>query len=378
MRTDASAVNAGNQHADSYAGAVALQCACGRALAMSGDSIVCVCGRHLGARGSGVWRVGQPAAYWGELLSEQLEDLLAMSRRLGWRRAVEKLTPELTGYLADPRRATFMDILPALPGSRILELGAGLGAIASALAREFDVTALEGVELRAEFMALRAAQDGLERLRVICADWHRIRFAPRQFHAIILNGVLEWAAIGDRVGSPRQAQIRFLRRVRDWLAPRGTIYLAIENRFGWPELRGAVDHSGLPYTSLLPRWLAQWICGLWSPYRSSTNRGYRTYTYSHAGYRRLVREAGLAVRQTYICPLGYNLPLDLMPLHAGALRFQKANRQRAASWRLAAWRSQLAWPWLYRLAGGDFAFFLTQAEARTPTAGFPWQDSDGA
>lgn len=355
---------------------VALRCACGRALSLAGEDLACVCGRHLGARQRGVWQVGVPAAYWGEVPQERMEELLAASRAQGWRRAVAAYIPELAGYLADPRRAAFAELLPLLPGGCVLEIGAGLGGIATQLALEHDVIALEGVAERAEFLALRAMQDDLPRLRVICGDWHRVQFAPGQFDAIILNGVLEWVGVGDRSGSPAEAQVRFLRRVGGWLAPHGTAYLAIENRFGWPEWRGAIDHSGLPYTSLLPRWMARAVCRFWSPFRSSANHGYRTYTYSHAGYRRLLRRADLAIMRTYVCPRGYNLPVDLAPLHAGALRFQAAHRTSVQTPRprLGWLRRQAARAWVYRWIGGDFAFFLVQAPGAEASAALPSGD----
>lgn len=347
---------------------VALRCACGRALPLRRNELLCVCGRNLGARQDGLWRIGQPAPYWGEVEEERMADLLSVCRRRNWRSAAEKVLPELAGYLLDARRAAFIEVLPLPPGRRLLEIGAGMGAISAELARDYDVVAMEGVRERAEFLALRAAQDGLERLQVICADWHLIRFAPNQFDGIIMNGVLEWVGLGDRAGSPRAAQLRFLRRAREWLAPDGVIYLAIENRFGLPAWRGSRDHSGLPFTSLLPRWAARLACAFWAPYRSGANRGYRTYTYSYGGYRRLLEQAELKIEQSYVCPLGYNLPVGLMPLHPAALRFQKARRgvARGLSWRAA--RRRLDWAWLYRALGGDFAFVLSAASPATAAA----------
>lgn len=369
-----------------------LLCGCGREVASvsirwpQGEAEArCVCGREAARRvgraeRGELWRVAPPAAYWGEVARAEMLAFLAAAESEPWRDAAQRLWPaEVAAYATDPRRAAFQDLLPLPRGAAVLEIGAGLGAISAALARRFRVFALEGVEERARLLALRARQDQLADLHPLLGDWRRVAFAPGQFNGIILNGVLEWAAVGDPARDPRSAQIAFLRRAREWLAPGGWIYLAIENRFGWPELRGARDHSGLPFTSLMPRWLAREVCRRAAPFRSGGNRGYRTYTYSHRGYRRLFAAAGLEIAQTYVCPKGYNLPLGLLPPRADALGWlgeRRARPARAAGFGARArgavkgfLRTRTLRPASLRVFGGDFAFLLRagpEEEARAP------------
>jgi len=285
---------------------------------------------------------------------------------LDWRRAIAEYAPEeLQDYVPHPHRAAFQDILPAGPQSRILDVGAGLGAIAATLAERHWVVALEGVRERALFIALRQQQQRLERLLVINADVRRVDFLPGQFDVILLNGVLEWAGVWDHQRSPTAMQLELLRRLRGWLAPGGLLYIGIENRFSWHEFRGAVDHSGLPYTSLLPRPVARLVCRHAQHYRAAVNTGYRTYTYSHRGYQRLFERAGLALRSTHISIHGYNQPVELVPLLAEAIYFQVRSRALPSDqWRLRLrqyLKLALAREWFWRWFGGDFVFLLGAA-----------------
>lgn len=321
----------------------------------------CACGATLGAWRDGVLELGPPVAYWGEVPTERMAAIIAEARQSDWRSAIARWLPdELHNYVSHPDRAAFSDLLPLPVRARILEVGAGLGGISAKLARNFPVVALEGVAERATFLALRGRQDGLENLMVVRGDLNHLGLAAGQFDAVILNGVLEWVPVGDRSAAPRQVQLRFLRQIRELLTPGGMIYLAIENRFGLPQLRGALDHSGLRYTSLLPRPLARAICRLrGGGYRSLENRDYRTYTYSSFGYRRLFRQAGLRQRGAFVCPRGYNLPVDMIPLRAEALAFHARHQDWHAARPVRAWwHRRLSATWIWSAVGGDLAFVL--------------------
>jgi SAM-dependent methyltransferase len=247
-----------------------------------------------------------------------MEAINRLSPEIGYKEAVERYLedPELRGYVLDPKRADFQFIWNASSQSSVLDIGAGLGAIAATLARSFErVVAVEGVYERARFLRTRGLLDKLDSLQVICADFLSIPLAPAQFDVVVLNGVLEWIGLADQTIPPRDAQIRFLRRVHELLKPSGMLCLGIENRIGWVFLRGAPDHSGLPYTGLMPRAMASaWCRWKKNEYRSDVNVGYRTYTYSLGGYRRLLRMTGFRDVRPYHAWDGYNHPTMLVPL----------------------------------------------------------------
>src|SRR5437016_399409 len=174
---------------------VALRCNCGQIIPLSGN-LECSCGAKLGRWVDGVAVVTQPTPYWGEIPQQKMQELLEQSAALGWRRAVETcLPPEDRERISDPMRAAFQDILPVPSNSRVLDVGAGLGLIATELARSHRVTALEGVWERARLIAIRGQQDGLEKLTVINGDLNSVQLAEGQFDVIIVNGVLEWVGL---------------------------------------------------------------------------------------------------------------------------------------------------------------------------------------
>ena len=67
----------------------------------------------------------------------------------------------------------------------------------------------------------------------------------------------------------------------------GILYLAIENRIAGIYILGFKDpHSGLRFTTLMPRRLADWYA------RLKHKGGYKTYIYSKWGYAKMLKEAG--------------------------------------------------------------------------------------
>lgn len=340
-----------------------LQCGCGSEVSFREGAAVCgACGRRLGSERDGFFELGAALPYWGELPQSDMQSLLQQAEGSGWRAAVrDRLPPRLADYVTGRARAAFRELLPVREGARLLSVGAGWGSIAAPLAGHYDVVALEGVCERARFIALRRDQDQLSHLTVIRGKMQQACLAPRQFDAIIANGVLEWSALEDLHDPPRQVQLRFLVRLRELLRPGGFIYVGIENRFGWPTLRGSIDHSGRRYTSVMPRFLAHQLCLRGRGFRAAGNAGYRTYTYSYRGYRRLFAEAGLQIEASWVSPGGYNCPTRLVPLHPDAIRF--ASRRRETPWPRAWLKAGAAQVWIWRWFGSDFAFLLRATAA---------------
>jgi len=292
-------------------------CAC--TLQHSGSEWICSkCGK-VGTDEDGVPCFNDPNYYWGEIGREEMELANRIARETGWREAVEATvkSPDVRNYITDPHRADFQYIWDLPHNSRVLDIGAGWGAIASGLGEAFEhVVAVEGVLQRARFIDVRVKQLALNSVHVICADFLRLPLAPEQFDAVVLNGVLEWIGLATDKGDPRDVQLQFLRRVHSLLKPSGFVCLGIENRVGWAAFLGGVDHSGLPYTSLMPRrFAAAWCNWKGRGYRSNVNRGYRTYTYSLPGYRKLLQEAGFTSMTPYHAWNGYNHPGVLLPLN---------------------------------------------------------------
>jgi SAM-dependent methyltransferase len=311
--------------------------------------------------------VTKSTPYWGEITKEDMQRLIDMSRQQHWRKVVEEHFPDMADNIMNEDRSAFQDVIPLPEGSLIMDVGAGLGGVSANLARRHRVVALEGVWERCAFANVRKEQDRLDSLMVMNCDLNQIPLADGQFDCVLLIGVLEWVALFDLNGPPEEVQRRFLDRLRRLLAPGGMILIGIENRFGWPSWwSGALDHSGLPYTNLMPRWMAHWACSRNATYRSSHNVGYRTYTYSYYGFQNLFRNAGLEIADTWITPNGYQLPSVMVPLQQEAVKgFVEMNWIRPAVNTTQSIKNKMkkmaSTEWFWRLFGNDFMFLLKAA-----------------
>lgn len=274
--------------------------------------------------------------YWGEVPRDLMQRLVARGRVAGWRQAVAELLssehPMIASYVDDPCRADWRFLLPDTSGWTALDVGAGWGAVAMPLAEACaSVVALENVRERAQLIQLRAQE--APNVRVVCADVLDPPLVEASFDLVVMNGVVEWLGLSDTTRDPRAVQVSVLRAMRRLLRPGGYLYVGIENRLGYPFWAGSVDHSGVPFTSLLPRRVADWYLGMrqrvgrrasWRT--DAPARGYRTYTYTARGYRKLVADAGYQSCRIFVSIPGYNWPLVLAPLENQRLiRFQMSH-----------------------------------------------------
>jgi cyclopropane fatty-acyl-phospholipid synthase-like methyltransferase len=173
------------------------------------------------------------------------------------------------------------------PGMRVLDVGAGTGALTRHVAEQgATVVALEGNMTRAEAAAERCRDlDGVD---VFCGSLDDLDLSER-FDLVLLVGVLEYA--GAALGGSDGAQA-MLRRARSHLRENGVVAVAIENQLGLKYLLGGrEDHLAKPWVG---------IDGYPGP------PGVRTW--SRRVLRAMLAEAGL-VEQHWLAPFpDYKLP----------------------------------------------------------------------
>ena len=266
---------------------------------------------------------GAPEGYWGELEASEFDELLAQVRgERDFDLAIVRYfrghrRKDLYPYICDcAGRTSWLALLQRSRGGVALDVGSGHGAIAEGLTGSFDrVYALEGCRRRCELLVERKRGKGLERVEVLHADAFAIPLEDSSVDLVACNGTLEWVAL-TLPGRVASLQRRFLAELRRVLKPEGVLYIGIENRYGRQYLRGAVDHNGMRYTSLLPRPLASLVNRRARPtefaYRGAV-AGYRTHTYGARGYRHLLAKAGFGSVAIVCAEPSYDLPRYAFP-----------------------------------------------------------------
>lgn len=190
---------------------------------------------------------GTPAGYMdgaeGYLSSvlQKSRDLGSFSREL---MAAVKDWPSL--YHLSPYRTTILDCLGLRIGrARVLELGAGCGAVTRWLGEKFhDVTSIEGNYQRAKVARLRCRD--LSSVKIYSANFLDLDLS-RKFDIATLIGVLEYSHLYHPLfrNNPDGAALSTLQMVYESLADCGVLVLALENRLGLKYFSGArEDHSG--------------------------------------------------------------------------------------------------------------------------------------
>ncbi len=264
-------------------------------------------------------------SYWGEIERDEMERALALAHTHGWRVAVREVLAGRYAHLREmvegDARVDWLLLLPPGP-RRILEIGSGWGQTSVLLACDprHHVLALEQVRARAEFIALRRDQDGIANLDVACGDFLRAPIDTEAFDLVTMIGVLEWLGLASN-DPPEQVQARGLARAHAALRPGGWLCIGIENRWGINNLLGARDHTGLRFTGVMPRPVADAYVRLRRPmYRvERAPAGYRTLTHSGAQLDRLLRAQGFREVQLWVSHPHYAQPRCLVPADNRAL-----------------------------------------------------------
>lgn len=186
-----------------------------------------------------------------------------------------------------------------LEGKRVLEIGAGCGAITRYLGEiGAEVVALEGSLRRASIAASRCRE--LDNVTIVAEAFHH--FKPlREFDVVTCIGVLEYArkffpSIGaDPVNAMLDA-------IKGFLKPGGQLILAIENQLGLKYFAGfPEDHIGKP------------MFGIEGHYSEDS-----VVTFGRRDLGTRVGKAGLTIQQWWYPFPDYKLP-SLMLSEAGAL-----------------------------------------------------------
>ncbi len=222
-------------------------------------------------------------------------------------------------YHLSPERWNLLSWYAFRRGARLLEIGAGWGALTGLfLERGLEVTAVELSEKRSRINWLRHRRS--DALRIAVGAFEAMRF-DADFECVTLIGVLEYAA---HFGMGEQPYNALLRRAADCLLPGGTLWIAIENPFGMQYFAGAPeDHAGRPFVSV-------------EGYAPGKAEDEPAKTFSKRELTRMIEAVGLSVADCYYPMPDYKLPGCVVHASADDLFAQAclpSNRFAEATWR---------------------------------------------
>ena len=256
--------------------------------------------------------------YWGEIDEELMRRVNDQALEKGWFSSIlDNLShkPNLLNYLLDPVRiAGIFHCYDPDHNEACLDLGSGWGPISYGLSRFYKtIYSIDGVYERLRFQAIRAKQENNQNIVILRGDMLELPIPDHSIDLVVVNGLLEWIGLSRLDESPRKLQEIFLLEVYRVLKEGGKVLIGIENRFGAQYFAGGKDHSGLRFTSIMPRWVANHIVarserGKDALIYSGAESSYRTLTYSYWGYKRLLEKIGYISPSIYWAWSSYNYP----------------------------------------------------------------------
>ncbi len=189
-------------------------------------------------------------------------------------------------------RENIVGMLPITRQDKVLEIGAGCGAITGALARKAgSVTSVDLSRKRSLVNAYR--HRSYDNIRICVGNFQDIeKNLTEQYDYITLIGVFEYAQGYIGTDSP---YTEFLRQIKRHLAPGGRIVIAIENRLGLKYWAGCrEDHTGNLFESI-----------------ENYAGGAHVRTFARPELEKLFQEVGLCDYTFYYPYPDYKLPAEI-------------------------------------------------------------------
>ena len=251
--------------------------------------------------------------YWCNISREKMRKLNYTAEQTGdWLNSAKKIIPEYVDHFSHLYRADSQFLWPTNKDSRILDAGCMWGGVTIPAAQfHREIYAVDKTVETLEFLEIRAKQLGFNNIYAVAAPLKTLPFKDNFFDHIILNGVLEWVGLEEDVilekhwkggrrekqkysKTPEQMQADVLKELCRVLKPEGSLYIAIENRYGIQYFLTYPDnHNNVRFVSFMPRFMANAI---------SKIRGkgqYRTYVYSPGQLSDLLSKSGFKVNSMY-------------------------------------------------------------------------------
>ena len=251
--------------------------------------------------------------YWCNVSRAKMQHLNRRSEETGdWLKSAREVIPQYSDHFIHFYRADSQFLWPTNSDSRILDAGSMWGGVTIPAAQfHREVYAVDKTLETLEFLKIRSEQMGFNNICTCAAPLKSLPFSDNFFDLVVLNGVLEWVGLeedtvleqhwkGKRsekqsyAKTAKEMQIDVLRELRRVIKPEGSLYIAIENRYGIQYFLGYPDdHNNVRFVPFLPRILANKISKI-------LGKGeYRTYVYSPGQLVNLLEKSGFKINSMY-------------------------------------------------------------------------------
>ena len=272
--------------------------------------------------------LGPQTGYWSNLDKVENQEMISRLKSSCCQDVIKNHYPQYDEIIFSPKRQAGLELLN-LHGDEIgIDYGCMWGALTVPLAKRIKkVFSVDQTLQSLQFLKERLCEEKLNNVSLICCDLKTLPpFKKDDCPDIaIVNGVLEWIPEEGHIelksywgkknhrtvtAGPMQQQLQFLKYVYENLSDRGKLYLAIENRYDLKMFLGAPDpHAGIPFVSLLPRILANFISKIF------LKRPYVNWIYSFNEIRQLLtQKTGFSKVDLYLCFPNYRYPQRIIPL----------------------------------------------------------------
>lgn len=187
----------------------------------------------------------------GTLLDEMLEIAQDYTKEQYNQVIYERKSAEIL-YQFSPVRENIISWLPIAKTDSVLEIGAECGALTGALAEK--ARCVDSVEVSMKKSQINAYRHkDMDNVAIYVGEFKDVENAlEKKYDYIVLIGHFAYAANYIDSGNPHE---EILKNIRKYLAPRGKIVVAIENKFGLKYWAGCrEEHTGNFFEGLEGYW----------------------------------------------------------------------------------------------------------------------------
>ena len=242
----------------------------------------------------------------------QIKNLISSGKN--WKKVIEKELKEKNPWLCDivlnNKRTKFLKFLDIGSKDIILDIGAGWGQFTIPIAKKNKVCAIDSNVNKIEIISKIANQEKIdENIFFMGCDYLDTIFFTK-FNFVLCIGVLEWVGVFKKNVDPHNAQMSFLKKIRNNLKKNGKLVIGIENRIGLKYLMGSEDdHTGEKNISYFNFKKSRLI------YKRKFNKELNSITYSFHEYKDMLIQSGFNDINFYAALPDYKIPKEIIPIN---------------------------------------------------------------